>query len=327
MSESTSDTAPQDDAADGHEPTIATRLADGLGRLSAVLVFGPLGIAGRALHEGSKAGVSIITTLIPFAGNAQKALFLWALRQYHRKGGGDAVGFIHEPDGSVEPVPVKHKPQSIEEEDAERAGWHALDRDQSWHEGADGREVDRLGKTPVVFLDSASTQRATVTEARVAQCLDLDQVDGLYQVPAKDAIDMTVQVGSADAAAGGNGQAGALPDGGQEMMQILETNVKEAAWRQSIIDIGAGDHDGMRVNPRKVKETYREKTGSEQLDEVERLGFLAGQLGTEDPTGFVIKILLIALGFVAAAIIGPDLLSQAGGAGGGGGVVPFWLGV
>jgi hypothetical protein len=326
MADQDPDTVQQDDAADDHAPSVTTRLGDGLGRLSAILVFGPLGIAGRALHEGSKAGVSIITTLMPFAGKAQKALFLWALRQYHKKGGGDAVGLIHEPDGSVEPVPVKHKPQSIEEEDAERAGWHALDRDQSWHEGADGREVDRLGKTPIVFLDSASTQRATVTEARVAQCLDLDRVEGVYQVPSTDAIDMTVQVGSADAGVGGNGQAGAVPDGGMAW-DVLEANVKKAAWEKSIIDIGVDDHDGMRIDPRKVKETYREKTGSEQLDEVERLGFLAGQLGTEDPTGFIIKVLLIALGFVAAAIIGPDLLSQASGAGGGGGLVPFWLGV
>jgi hypothetical protein len=296
-----------------------------LGRLSALLVFGLLGIAGRALHEGSKAGVSIITTLLPFAGKAQKALFLWALRQYHKKGGGDAVGFIHEPDGSVEPVPVKHKPQSIEEENTERAGWHALDRDQSWHEGADGREVDRLGKTPIVFLDSASIRRATPTEARVAQCLDLNRVNDLYHIPSKDAVDMTVHVGGATAGAEGNGQAGAVPDGGLAW-DVLETQVKEAVWQESLVDIGVDDHDGMRIDPRKVKETYREKTGSEQLDEVERLGFLAGQLGTDDPTGFIIKVLLIALGFVAAAIIGPDLLSQAGGAGGAGGIVPFWLG-
>lgn len=317
------DTVQQDDDADDDTRSVATRIGDGLGLLSAILVFGPLGIAGRALHEGSKVGVSIMTTLLPFFGKVQKSLMLWSLRQYHKKGGGDAVGLVHEPDGSVKPVPVKHKPQSIDEGDAERAGWHALDRDQSWHEGADGREVDRLGKTPIVFLDSASPQRATVTEARVAQCLDLDRVEGVYQVPSKDAIDMTVQVGGAGA--GGNGQADAVADGGVAW-DVLETNVKEAAWRKSIIDIGADDHDGMRIDPRKVKETYREKTGSEQLDEVERLGFLAGQLGTEDPTGFIIKVLLIALGFVAAALVGPDLLSQAGGAGGGGSLVPFWLG-
>jgi len=231
------------------------------------------------------------------------------------------VGLIHEPSGSIEPVAVKHKSQDIDDDDnPERAGWHAKDRDQSWHEGADGREVDRLGRTPIVMLDSASTQRATVTEARVAQCLDLDAVEPVYQIADKGQVEITVEMGN-----GGGAGAGAptMADGGAAW-QATEAAVRGAVFDRALVDIGTDDHDGMRVDPRKVKETYREKTGAEQLDEVERLGYLAGKLGGADMQGFVIKVLLIALGIVAAALIGPDLLSQASGAGGGGGgPVPF----
>jgi hypothetical protein len=241
----------------------------------------------------------------------------WSLHKWHKKAGGDAIGLVVEPNGKLEPVPVKFKPQSVEGDDPERSGWHEKGGDRSWHEGADGREVDRLGKTPVVWLDSATTQRATTTEARFAQCLDLDKTDRLVQLADDGQVSITVEMTD-----NVNGQS-PVADGGMTW-QAVEASVAGAVKERALVDIGSGDHDGMRLDPRKVKETYREKTGGEQLDEVERLGFLAGLLSADtDQTGFIIKVLLIALGFVAAALVGPDLMSQAGGAGGGGGAIPF----
>jgi len=302
-------------------------VADRFGYICGLLVTVPLGILGRIAHAGTKGATTTLTTILPFVGGLHKRLAKWALYKYHKKAGGDAVGVTFEANGQADFVPVKYKEQSVDEDEgAERAGWHALDRDRSWHEGADGREVDYIGKTPVVMLDAASTQRATVTEARFAECLDLDRVADLYQVPDRGAVDVTVQVG-APGAATGNGRPGARADGGVQM-DILEANVREAIWQDSVVDIGVDDHDGMRVNPRKVKETYREQTGAEQLDEVERLGFLAGKLESQVDTGFIIKVLLIALGIVAAATIGPDLLGTASGAasGGGGSILPLLVG-
>jgi len=288
----------------------ATRVGDALGKAGGLIVWAPVAIAGRAGHEMLRVGGTMLFALLPFARRPLDGLAKWALQRKHKKAGGDAIGLVFEPDGGVDLVPVKYKPQTTDDGEVERAGWHAIDREQTWHEGADGREVDRLGRTPVVLLDSASCNRATVTEARFAQCLDLDQVDPIVQVPSKDALDVTVQVGGSPA----NGTAVADGGHGASQMELLESNVKESIWQADVVDIGSGEHDGMRIDPRKVKETYREKTGSEQLDEVERLGFLAGRAGKGDRTGFIIKVLLIALGLVAAATIGPGLFGSMSGA-------------
>jgi hypothetical protein len=314
------------DAQDGDQDSIGDRAAavgDRLGQLGAWGVILPIGLAGRTTHSFVKSFAGAATTIMPFMTGPTKGMAKWALQRMHKSAGGDAIGLIHEPDGTIEPVPVKFKSQSVDEDGVERAGWHALDRDRSWHEGADGREVDRIGRTPVVLLDSASTQRATATEARFAECLDLDQVDELVQLQNDGQVDISVQMGGA-----GAGDAGtALPDGGAAW-EATEAAVEGAVWEASLVDIGADDHDGMRINPRKVKQTYREQVGSEQLDEVERLGFLAGLVDEEDRTGFVIKVLLITLGIIAAITIGPGVFSSAaGGMSGGGSLVPFVLGL
>jgi hypothetical protein len=321
------DTQPDDvDADDSHDAESAgsrrgrlgTQLGDALGLVAGWLVMFPIAVLGRGIHESAKVGLTVLGTVLPFFGGVWQRMVAWSLQQWHKKAGGDAIGLVVEPNGKIEPTPVKYKAQSVEDEDAERAGWHEKGGSRTWHEGADGREVDRLGKTPVVWLDSASTQRATTTEARFAQCLDLDRTNRLVQLADEGQFDITVQM--ADSAAADQ----PLADGGMAW-QAVETSVQGAIKERALVDIGSGDHDGMRLDPRKVKETYREKTGGEQLDEVERLGFLAGLLSADqDKTGFVIKVLLIALGFVAAALVGPDLMSQAGSAGGS--TLPIMLG-
>lgn len=308
------------DPAETRRGRIGTALSDGLANLGAWVFVFPIAVIARTIHEGTKVGLSVFGTVLPFFGAAFKRLTTWGLYKWHSKAGGDAIGLVVEPNGKIEPVPVKYKEQSVEDQEAERAGWHEKGGDRTWHEGADGREVDRLGKTPVVWLDSATTQRATTTEARFAQCLDLDQTDRLVQLADDGQLEITVQM--TDNAAGQQPVA----DGGMAW-QAVAASVEGAVKERALVDIGSGEHDGMRLDPRKVKETYREKTGGEQLDEVERLGFLAGLLSADqDKTGFIIKVLLIALGFVAAALVGPDLMSQAGSAGGGG-AIPFMLGI
>jgi len=319
---------PEEGASDGDNPRgeeaydrVSGGLAaivDGVGRYTAMLAFGIVGLVGRLAHEFSKTGITTLLTLMPFAENIWRKLAYFAIYQYHKRAGGDAVGFSHMPSGSISMEAVKYKEADIEEQKA--AGWHSKDRDRSWDEGADGREVDYLGgKTPIALFDESATQRATPLEARFAQALDLDRVEGVYQNA------QLRQITVDNPTAGGGAQA--IADGGVSSSVTVDA---KGPLADSVVDIGARDgHDGMRISVRKVKETYREKTDSEKMEEISRLSFLAGRMGNMDRSD-VVKIMLIALGIVAAATMGPGLVegifssaSAATSGSGGGGVIPF----
>jgi len=289
---------------------------DSVGRYSAMLLFGLVGLTGRLLHEFSKTGATTLLTLMPFAENVWRKLAYFAIYQYHKRAGGDAVGLSHMPSGSVRMEAVKYKDADIE--DQQPAGWHSKDRDRSWDEGADGREIDYLGgKTPIALFDESATQRATPLEARYAQALDLDHVEGVF-------LNANLQQVTVDAPSGG---AQAIADGGVAQRTTVDA---KGPLADSVVDIGPRDgHQGMRISVRKVKETYREKTDSEKMEEISRLSFLAGRMGNMDRSD-VVKIMLIALGIVAAATMGPGLVegifssaSAATSGSGGGGMIPF----
>jgi hypothetical protein len=291
-------------------------VADAVGRHSAILVVGVVGLFGRLAHEFAKTGSTMLLTLMPFGESIWRKLAYFATYQYHKRAGGDAVALTHMPSGSVRMEAVKYKDADIE--DQQPAGWHSKDRDRSWDEGADGREIDYLGgKTPVALFDESATQRATPLEARYAQALDLDEVEDIY-------LNARLQQTTVEAPAGG---AQAIADGGVSSGLTVDA---KGALADSVVDIGPRDgHDGMRISVRKVKETYREKTDSEKMEEISRLSFLAGRMGNMDRSD-VVKIMLIALGIVAAATMGPGLVegifssaSAATSGSGGGGVIPF----
>lgn len=297
-------------------------VSDVLAAVGAWGTFLPVAIAGRTVQEGSKIGMSILGKILPI-GTPFEDLAKWAINRSHKRRGGDAVGIVFAEDGQIDFEPVKHKTVDLEE--GEQAGWFSKDRDrQPWHEGAGGRDVDWLGKAPVVLLDAASQQRATAFEARYAEALDLDNVDAVYNLDHGGQVTVEPQI---DAVGATGGEA--LADGGvaeDAISDVRLKNVKGAIWDQHIVDIdGSPDTDGMRIDPRKVKETYRQKTGADQLAQATELGFQAGRSDERDLTGVLIKMMLIALGIVAAATIGPDLLGAASQSGGGGSLVPFTL--
>jgi hypothetical protein len=97
---------------------------------------------------------------------------------------------------------------------------------------------------------------------------------------------------------------------------------------KTVVDLGTDD-DGMRVDPRKVVETYREKAGSEQVAEASEIGFMAGRSKGEGMTDQMwFKILLVILGIVAAITIGPPVAEGLINSGAGGGVgdsLPLWF--
>ncbi|RLM53188.1 hypothetical protein DVK02_14965 [Halobellus sp. Atlit-31R] len=293
------------------------KLADQAAADAGVLVFGLIGLLLRAGHEFIKAGTTTALTIIPFASRVWKSLAQFAIYRYHKKAGGDAIGLVHMPSGNVDLEAVKYVAEDPEEKKS--AGWHAKSREKSWDEGADGREVDYLGgKTPIALFDESASQRATPLEARWAQALDLDRVEDVYLNA------QLRQVKVESPGAGANGAA--IADGGVTSDVTVDA---KGPLADNLVDISPRDnHDGMRISTRKVKNTYRQEAGSEKIEEAKRLGFLAGRMGNMDRTDMV-KIMLIALGIVAAATMGPGLIeglfSSASSAtsGGGGGIVPF----
>jgi hypothetical protein len=254
--------------------------------------------------------VGLLTRLVPYGGRFWKALAVMSVERYHRVAGGDAVGVNLKQSGKVDLEPVAYRPADIE--DQKRAGWQAAGRDKAWEASADGREVDRLGKAPVVFLDESASQRATAVEARVAEAIDLGRFREVLDAQNVQVVKEIVMPEAGD----GQGDA-AVADGGtvEENTRLEDATID--AIQDVIVDITPdGDYDGQAISMRKVKETYRQKADGEKMEEAKTYGYLAG-MSMHDNRGMVIKILLIALAMIMAATMGPTLIQVLFGGGGG----------
>ena len=264
--------------------------------------------------------VVVLTRPVPFLGTkfwgkmATKSLY-----QYHKSHGGDRTGLEATPSNDLKLTPVKWKGASAVDED-ERPGWHAKGRDKVWKPTTLGQTGPRLGKTPIVTLDTESWRSTSVLEARVAEAIDMGDMRPLYRVDEAN-LTATVDLGPQ----GGQGAAApALADGG-EVQSIQFEPRSSPIFEDMIIDLGSENYDGQAVSFWKAKELMGEQTTSEEMENQEKRGFLAGR-SKENMMKWMFRIMLIA-GLVAlGGLIGPELIAAffgGGGGGGGGGMIPI----
>lgn len=291
-----------------------------LGRALGLIAGYLMVVPAKALETAGKTALTTFSTIIPRGERAYRGLAEWAVRKFHRSHGEDLTGFVLAPDGMHLDRFVHKQPDEEEGEGGERGGWHGYHTDYGpWEEAADGRDVETWGSTPIGFFDSASDRRATVTQARVAEAMDLGRGRPLVENAALSVNQMTIDAGQ------GNG-ANAIADGGVSQDQVRVDATQHL--KDFLVDIGPdGDYDGMQISLRKVKEVYQEKGSSEQHEEAKKLGFLAGRAAMDERD--LGKILMWVALAVAAAAMGPELVSSVfssgGGGGGGSGIMPFQL--
>lgn len=255
----------------------------------------------------------LATLLVPGAWRLWRALAMWSVTNMQNSSGADAVSLTHLPNGKVTVEPVTWQHGDIE--DQQKAGWTPLHREKVWNPGAEGRGVERMGKADVILADEDSTQKGSWVEANFAEALDLPgRTDGLYRDATLVANQIQLDAG------GGNASNGAMADGGTipvGQMSVEDPGVLEDA----LVEIGGGeDHDGVVVSARKIKETYQEKVGSEELHEAEERSYLAGIIDSGTDSKNVVWLFVAAAVTAFALAYGPDIIAAIFGGGGGGGV-------
>lgn len=259
----------------------------------------------------AKALTAALTTplkFIPKRTTITKKVLDASLKQYHKLGGGHALGLIAEPGQRLDLRPVKYRPPK-ECDEGERPGWVEKGGDKVWHAGAEGRVVDRLGKTPIVPLERDGHVEAGWLKPRIGQAIEFDNYDGLYTNPQIKA-DVLADL-NADTAT-------ALPDGGQQIADVTMEDLGNYAGAE-ILDLDSGDgYDGMRVDFRKASAWAFETTSTEEMQMQEERGILLGQLRDNgpDPVKLFIYAAAFALGVIAVVLLGPKLLGSGGGGGG-----------
>lgn len=245
-----------------------------------------------------------------------KKLSQWGLYKYHRATGGDRLGLEFRPNGKVEPIPVKWKPPELCEED-EKPGWRAKGRDRAWTPTTEGADGHRLGKVPIVPLDSDNWRASSVMEARVAEAVDQGYTRPLYRVDEAE-LEATINYG---AAAGGQ----AVADGGANVERVFQPQ-HSPVFEDMIIDLNGEDgYDGSAISFNKVRELMLETTTTDEMKAQEQRGFLAGRSG-QDVKKLAFKLFLAAIVFLLLFELGPVLIENVlggGGGGGGGGLIPL----
>ena len=319
---------------DEHDPALkesAEGFRDRLPSTPDIALGSKLETLGRMLATGllwpPKALASILISildtfglflgLLPLVGaRIWKKVAKRSFEQYDKAHSGDVTGIVTLDSGEVDFYGIDF----VEGDDDEKPGWTPTNGwDKVWHEGAEGREVDQLGKAKVALFDESAHQRATPTEARWAQALALgkENVQDLYR-------NANLSVVKIDPSAN---DAGAIADGGAVQSEV--TVDAKGELEDNLVDIGPGDgYDGTRISTKLVKETYRDKAGSEQMELNEERAFLAGMRNSETPS--LGKILLYVAMIVAAATMGPPFVSglfseAGGGSSSGGGMLPFMI--
>jgi hypothetical protein len=251
-----------------------------------------------------------------------RRLTLKSLKNYHKTGGGDALGLIAEPGQNIDIRPIKYRSEK-ECDDHERPGWVEKGSDKVWHAGAEGRVVDYIGDTPVVALERDSHVEAGWLKPRIGQAVELDNYDSVFVNPKFD----TEVVGNIDLDAGVSTNGNAVADGGQGVVNVEVEDMGTYAGAE-VVDLDSGDgYDGMRVDFRKASAWAFETTATEEMQMQQERGRLMGMMSGENGPS-VAKLLLICaaiiLGTLLIVFAVPEFLSNGGG-GGGGGINPLML--
>lgn len=260
---------------------------------------------------------------VPLVGSKLwKTLAVKSLYHYHKAAGGDRVGLETTPSNQIKLTPVKWRGNDAVDDD-EKPGWKAKGRDKTWKPTTLGQTGPRLGRTPVIPLDSESWKTTSILEADIAEAVDQGETRPLYRV---DDARLSAEIGPAGQA---GGQASApVADGGMAVQNIEFDPRSSPIFEDVIVNLGSDDYDGMAVSWWKAKELLLEQTTTEEMANQEERGFLAGR-SKQDIMRWMWKIFLVA-GLVAiAGLIGKELvfalLGGGGGGGGGSGMIPLIL--
>jgi hypothetical protein len=264
-------------------------------------------LSGRALGVSIAFLVSLASTLaytvtkfLPFIGQKfWKSAIETCVVRYQKAAGADVVNFVFREQGKVEPVATKWHEG---EDTGEKPGWKAVGEEKVWDPGAEGRGVERLGKADVIFSDEAAWHTADPLKMRVAEALDLENVEPLVT-------NATLQQNIISANTNGDGKA-AMADGGAQAGPITLDPHQHQAFDDFAIDLSPENPtaDGMRISGRKYKEMDLTKTSAEEMKNQETRGFLAGRAGTDNKS-LLLKIVLAAFGFVLLWEFGPNILA------------------
>jgi hypothetical protein len=276
--------------------------------------------AARSLGKTLNGLLFAILRVTPFGGRFWRLLAVKGLENYWKRSGADRIGLEKRPNGKVALTPVKWRPPGELELD-ERGGWKAKGRDKTWEPVAEGQTGARLGRTPIVPLDSESWRDSSWAEASIAEAVDLGETRPVYNV--------SEAVLSAEVEMTGQPN-GARADGGAAVSNVQFEPRQSPIFEDTIIDIASGEgFDGRAVSFGKVKEMYAEHTTTDEMAAQEDRGYLAG-MSKQDMKSMLVKLMLIAGLIALGGLIGPELVAAlfGGGAGGGGGsMIPFTLGV
>jgi len=291
------------------EGSIAQRAAS---RVNAVLTALFVGLPGR-IGRGTVTFFGALSAPIPLSGKLWHALTMLALHNYHKAAGGDRMGLEELPNGSVELTPVKYKSMA-ETEPEEAPGWHAKGKDKTWKETTEGPQSGRLGKVPVLPLDSDSWQNVTTYQARIAEAVDQGQTRPVYDVGEAELTAVLQQTGSNQPVA----------DGGYAVTDIQFDPRDSPIFADTIIELGNEDYDGSAIAWSKAKELFAETTTEEEMWNQEKRGELAGR-AHRNFKKFALRIFLYAALVALGGLVGPELVAAifGGGGGGGGSVVPI----
>lgn len=276
---------------------------------------------GDAVRETSaNALVRFMTgfsSVVPFRARLMKKLMLGATYKYWKLSGGDALGLRARPNGQIAPTPVKWKDaiQPLDEvgQERQKPGWKVKNEDRAFGPGAEGRNVDWFGKTPVILLDDDNPEKFNTLDARISECLeDPERVDALFESAEINVTGM-IDKRRIDAESGQQ----AVADGGtvqvEDHYDVLFGSIGRGRLKDKLIDVSSGEgFDGMRVSWRKVQEQRHEQTTTEEMQNQEVRGWLAGKAG-DDHSDLVKKLMLYfilaVLGLVAIIFLGPPLLT------------------
>lgn len=291
-------------------------------------IRGGTGKIATTLGGGITSFVGNLTRPIPFSSKLWGGLLQRSLYNYYKAAGGDRLGLEAKPSGKIEFTPVKW--QSAEEVDEDtKPGWSAKGREKVWRATTLGQSAPRIGKTPVIPLDTESWRATSILEARVAEAVDLGDLRPLYHDPdGQLEAEITYQP-TGDGAAGTQAVA---DGGGQAAVTDRAYNPGDMPiFEDMIIDLGSQDYDGQAVSWLKAKELMLETTTQEEMSNQEARGLIAGR-SRDDMMAFAKRIFLYAALVALGGLIGPEVVSAVlggggAGGGGGGGIIPLMAGV
>ncbi len=247
--------------------------------------------------------MSTAAPIIPFRQRLFKRMALKSLENYYRLSGGDAIAIVEEPGQRISLSPVKYRaPEECEE--GEKPGWKEKDKDKVWEAGGEGYDANYYGRTPLIAVSRDQSVEAGFLSPRIANAIELDRYDGVYQNPQISAhfdVDPTMQGGQA------------IADGGYDTQfaGLSIDNVGRYAGDQ-IVDLSSPDgYDGMRISFKKAAEWQAETTTTETMQMQEDRGYIMG-LKKGDAGPSVLKLLVVCaaiiLGTLAMIFVVPQML-------------------